>query len=185
VSAALHIAAFRRRYLADHAVLEATALALLTALLGYGNRFLRGDMTEGMAVLFRECEAGGDYDHICQCVPFSRHASDLIDAGRTSVQWRMVNSLLLATIIRGALVVVSTGCRVPAGIFVPSMAVGAAFGRMLGIVVNAAYRAYPASGVFAYCKPDVPCITPGTYAFLGAAAALRCVGCACAERTSG
>jgi chloride channel 3/4/5 len=33
-------------------------------------------------------------------------------------------------------------------------------------------RAYPQSGIFAVCDPDVPCITPGTYAFLGAAAAL-------------
>lgn len=33
-------------------------------------------------------------------------------------------------------------------------------------------RAYPQSGMFAVCQPDVPCITPGTYAFLGAAAAL-------------
>jgi hypothetical protein len=36
-------------------------------------------------------------------------------------------------------------------------------------------RAYPTSGIFAVCRPDVPCITPGTYAFLGAAAALRYV----------
>lgn len=34
-------------------------------------------------------------------------------------------------------------------------------------------RAYPQSGIFKFCAPDVPCITPGTYAFLGAAAALR------------
>jgi chloride channel 3/4/5 len=176
VSAALQIAAFRRRHLANYAVLEVTVLAVFTALIGFGNRFLRIDMTEGMAVLFRECEAGGDYDHICQSVPFHTCRYDpLTQSCRSSVQWRMVNSLLLATLIRGALVVVSTGCRVPAGIFVPSMAVGAAFGRMLGIVVNAAYRAYPHSGIFAYCAPDVPCITPGTYAFLGAAAALRCV----------
>jgi chloride channel 3/4/5 len=43
---------------------------------------------------------------------------------------------------------------------------------MVGIIVKAAYRANPTSGLFAACKPDVPCITPGTYAFLGAAAAL-------------
>ena len=36
-------------------------------------------------------------------------------------------------------------------------------------------RAHPTSGIFAVCQPDVPCITPGTYAFLGAAAALRYV----------
>lgn len=36
-------------------------------------------------------------------------------------------------------------------------------------------RAYPKSGIFAVCPPDIGCITPGTYAFLGAAAALRYV----------
>lgn len=52
----------------------------------------------------------------------------------------MVNSLLLATVLRTALVVISYGCKVPAGIFVPSMAVGATFGRMVGILVKALYR---------------------------------------------
>ena len=56
---------------------------------------------------------------------------------RTSSQWRMVNSLLLATVARFGFVVVSYGCQVPAGIFIPSMAVGATFGRMIGIMVKA------------------------------------------------
>ena len=59
------------------------------------------------------------------------------------MQWRMVNSLFLATIIRIGLVVVSYGAKVPAGIFVPSMAVGAYFGRMVGILVRALYRRVP------------------------------------------
>lgn len=49
----------------------------------------------------------------------------------------MVNSLLLAAIIRTGLVILSYGCKVPAGIFVPSMAVGAVFGRMMGILAKA------------------------------------------------
>ena len=61
------------------------------------------------------------------------------DTIRSSSQWRMVNSLLLATIIRTFLIVLSYGCKVPAGIFVPSMAVGAVFGRMVGIIVKAMY----------------------------------------------
>ncbi len=52
----------------------------------------------------------------------------------------MVNSLLLATIVRVALIVVSYGCKVPCGIFVPSMAAGATFGRMIGILVKAMHR---------------------------------------------
>ncbi|KAF8518751.1 Cl-channel protein [Gautieria morchelliformis] len=152
----LQVAAFRRRYLANHGVAEAVTLATLTSMFGYFNRFIRIDMTESLAILFRECDNGGDYDNLCQ----------------SGVQWRMANSLLLATIFRVGFVVLSYGCKVPAGIFIPSMAVGATFGRMIGIIVKAMYRAYPQSGWFAVCRPDVPCITPGTYAFLGAAAAL-------------
>ena len=52
----------------------------------------------------------------------------------------MVNSLFLATVLRIGLVVISYGCKVPAGIFVPSMAIGATFGRMVGIMVKAINR---------------------------------------------
>ena len=84
----------------------------------------------------------------------------------------MILSLAMATIIRTFLIIISYGCKVPAGIFVPSMAVGASFGRMVGIMVQAFRVAFPDSTFFSTCEPDVPCITPGTYAFLGAAAAL-------------
>jgi chloride channel 3/4/5 len=59
---------------------------------------------------------------------------------RTEAQWSIANSLLLATMIRIGLVVITYGCKVPAGIFVPSMAIGATFGRMVGILVKAMYR---------------------------------------------
>lgn len=84
----------------------------------------------------------------------------------------MVASLAIATVLRILLVIVSYGCKVPAGIFVPSMAVGASFGRMVGILVQALHEQFPDSVFFSSCQPDVPCITPGTYAFLGAGAAL-------------
>ncbi|KAG9077315.1 glycerol ethanol, ferric requiring protein [Ceratobasidium sp. UAMH 11750] len=84
----------------------------------------------------------------------------------------MANSLFLATVIRFMLVIISYGSKVPAGIFVPSMAIGATFGRMIGIIVKAMYTTYPTSSFFSTCRPDIPCITPGTYALLGAAAAL-------------
>ena len=152
----LQVQSFRRSYLVKHGVSEVVVLATLTAFVGYANKFLRIDMTESLEILFRECEGGGDYDNLCQ----------------SWAQWRMVNSLLLATVLRTALVIVSYGCKVPAGIFVPSMAIGATFGRMVGILVKALYNAFPHWSLFSACQPDVPCITPGTYAFLGAAAAL-------------
>ena len=84
----------------------------------------------------------------------------------------MILSLAMATILRTFLVIISYGCKVPAGIFVPSMAIGASFGRMVGIIVQDFHMTFPDSSFFSTCEPDVPCITPGTYAFLGAAAAL-------------
>ncbi|EIW62694.1 Cl-channel protein [Trametes versicolor FP-101664 SS1] len=152
----LKVAEFRRRYLGKHGIAEAVTLAVITAMIGWFNHFMRIDMTESMEILFRECDGASDYDHLCQ----------------TTYQWPMVNSLFLATVARMGLVTISYGCKVPAGIFVPSMAIGATFGRMVGIMVKAINRAYPTSGIFSVCQPDVPCITPGTYALLGAAAAL-------------
>ncbi|KAL8759768.1 MAG: hypothetical protein Q9184_003523 [Pyrenodesmia sp. 2 TL-2023] len=152
----LRAQAFRKKYLTKYAVLEATLLAAGTAILCFPNMFLRIDMTESMEILFLECEAGRDYDGLCE----AKH------------RWRMALSLAFATIMRTFLVIISYGCKVPAGIFVPSMAVGASFGRMVGILVQALHEAFPQAKFFAACQPDVPCITPGTYAFLGAAAAL-------------
>lgn len=84
----------------------------------------------------------------------------------------MVLSLFMATILRVFFVIISYGCKVPAGIFVPSMAIGASFGRLVGILVVALQQSFPDSKFFSSCEPDVPCITPGTYALLGAGAAL-------------
>ena len=64
----------------------------------------------------------------------------MISHGRTSVQWSMASALFIATILRIGMVVVSYGAKVPAGIFVPSMAIGATFGRMIGIMVKALWR---------------------------------------------
>ncbi|KAG9723187.1 chloride channel protein, partial [Aureobasidium melanogenum] len=148
--------AFRKRYLGQYPILEATILATATAILCYPNKFLRIDMTESMEILFLECEGGHDYDGLCD----------------RQNRWTSVLSLLIATVLRTFLVIISYGCKVPAGIFVPSMAIGASFGRMVGILVQAMQQAFPNAAFFSACQPDMPCITPGTYAFLGAAAAL-------------
>lgn len=152
----LRFQAFRKKYLAQYPVLEATLLALATAIVCYWNAFLRIDMTESMEILFLECEGTEDYHGLC-------------DAPQRA--WNIL-SLTMATLIRIFFVIISYGCKVPAGIFVPSMAIGASFGRAVGIIVQAIHDAHPNSSYFSACEPDIPCITPGTYAFLGSAAAL-------------
>lgn len=62
----LRVQAFRKRYLGQYPILEATILAIATAILCYPNKFLRIDMTESMEILFLECEGGHDYDGLCE-----------------------------------------------------------------------------------------------------------------------
>ena len=152
----LKMQVFRKKYLAQYPITEAVTLAVLTAVICYPNMFLRIDLTESMEILFQECRGQKSYDKLCN--PAKR--------------WHMIGTLAIATVVRTLLVVISFGCKVPAGIFVPSMAIGAAFGRMVGIFVQYIHESFPESAFFAACEPDGPCITPGTYAFLGAAAAL-------------
>jgi chloride channel 3/4/5 len=52
----------------------------------------------------------------------------------------------------------------------PSMVIGALFGRALGMMVQAWQASYPGFWMFAACSLDGPCITPGSYAMVGAAA---------------
>lgn len=153
----IRVVAFRKKYLANHAVEEVILLALLTASFSYFNEFLRLDMTEAMQLLFKECD-----DNL-----FSH---ELCDPNLKKIQLFM--GLLFATVARCALTIITYGCKVPAGIFVPSMAAGATFGRALGIVVDAIYRNHSDASIFSRCPADGHCIIPGTYAFLGAAAAL-------------
>ncbi|KAL2067813.1 hypothetical protein VTL71DRAFT_15909 [Oculimacula yallundae] len=152
----LRAQAFRKNYLTKYAIFEATLLATGTAIICYPNKFLRIDMTKSMEILFLECEGVEDYSGLCD----------------KQNRWSIILLLTIATILRTFLLIISYGCKVPAGVFVPSMAVGASFGRAVGILVQALHEANPASVFFSACLPDVPCITPGTYAFVGAAAAL-------------
>lgn len=83
-----------------------------------------------------------------------------------------ISLLLLASIFGFLLSSVTFGLQIPAGIILPSMAIGALYGRALGIIVEVWRNNHPHSLIFSACEPDVPCITPGTYAIIGAASAL-------------
>lgn len=149
------VVGFRKRFLGQHAVREVLILAWLTATICYFNEFLRLDMTESMQILFRECN--GKFSHEI-CSPDSNKVSIFM-------------SLIFATIARMFFTILTYGCKVPAGIFVPSMAAGATFGRALGIIAQKIIESNEDSALFSTCSVN-KCIIPGTYAFLGAGAAL-------------
>lgn len=66
--------------------------------------------------------------------------------------------------------------QIPSGLFIPSMAVGAMAGRMVGIgVEQLAYHHHDWIIFRNWCRPGADCVTPGLYAMVGAAACLGMV----------
>lgn len=157
----IKMVSFRKKYLGNYAMKEVLFLTLTTSVISYFNDFLKLDMTEGMQILFEACNDIFENHKICYLTSNYKI-------------FNILSTLTIATTIRMVLIVFTYGCKVPAGIFVPSMACGATFGRALGILVQVWHRNHPDSGYFTTgCLADnTKCITPGTYAFLGAAAAL-------------
>lgn len=150
------VVGFRKKFLGNYAIKELLVLSLFTAAFCYFNEFLRLDMTESMEVLFHECGVGVEH-RLCNI---------------EGQKLKIFLSLLFATVFRMFLTIISYGSKVPCGIFVPSMAAGATFGRAVGIVVENLRNSHSDNSMFAACASDETCINPGTYAFLGAAAAL-------------
>ncbi|KAJ2566828.1 Structural maintenance of chromosomes protein 3 [Coemansia sp. RSA 1822] len=134
---------------------EVLVVALATAVISYMSVYLRADMVTLVSNLFTEC-TGQETDGLCS-------RSD-----RTG----NVFSLLMTSVLRVLLTSVACGLAVPAGMFTPSMATGASIGRAFGMVVQTLYENHPSWRLFGACRPDVPCITPGVYALVGAASML-------------
>lgn len=84
----------------------------------------------------------------------------------------IVTLLLITAFAKTLLTAVTFGASIPAGIFLPSLTIGACAGRAVGLIVDRTQRNFPESWVFAGCPADGGCIKPSVYAVIGAASAL-------------
>lgn len=81
--------------------------------------------------------------------------------------------LILALILKLIMTVFTFGIKVPCGLFIPSLCLGAIVGRIFGIAVEQLAYNYPKTFLFTgECSTGDDCITPGLYAMVGAAAVL-------------
>ncbi|KNZ72656.1 H(+)/Cl(-) exchange transporter 3 [Termitomyces sp. J132] len=142
----VEIALYRRNsYLNDWPVLEVV--------------FARVPASELVANLFQECDSTKpDYHGLCN----------------PTAMWENVFLLILTSTIKIVLTAWTFGMMIPAGIFLPTIAIGACLGRAVGLLTQGLYRAYPTAWIFLSCPPDPSerCISPGFYAVLGASAML-------------
>ncbi|KAF9563934.1 Cl-channel protein [Agrocybe pediades] len=156
----VEIALYRRNsILSKMPVLEVVTVSAVTAAVSYLIVFARVQTSELVANLFLECDpAKGDYHGLCN----------------PTATMENVFLLCLTAILKIVLTAWTFGLMVPAGIFLPTIAIGACLGRAMGLITQSLYRAHPTAWIFLSCPPDpsVRCISPGFYSVIGAAAML-------------
>ncbi|KAF5385897.1 hypothetical protein D9615_002221 [Tricholomella constricta] len=151
-----------KTWLKSYPVAEVLLITSVTTILCFVNPYTRMSGTELVYSLFSECKGTGR-QHSGLCA---------VDPSTFWGIWPVVRAISVAMIVKAGLTVVTFGIKVPAGIFIPSLGVGACAGRVMGILMQWLQYQDPGSKMFAICKGDMECIIPGLYAMVGAAATL-------------
>ncbi|SAM84916.1 uncharacterized protein UBRO_05881 [Ustilago bromivora] len=148
-----------KTWMARHPVFEVVLITLVSAAFSFYNGYTRMGGVELIADLFSECHEHESLEGLCVSQP--------------SQIGPLVLAILCAMVIKGLLTIITFGIKLPAGIFIPTLAVGACFGRIVGLLVQYVQWTHPELGFFSWCPAsDSACIVPGVYAMVGAAAAL-------------
>ncbi|MBE3111333.1 MAG: chloride channel protein, partial [Acidobacteria bacterium] len=139
-------------------ITQVVIVALATALVNYPNVYMKVQSSDLVSTLLSECsQLLEDEVGICK---------------KGAASGGTILLLVLAAVLGFCFSAVTFGLQIPAGIILPSMAIDALLGRAVGILMEIWVEHARGSFLFASCAPDVPCVTPGTYAIVGAAAAL-------------
>lgn len=120
-------------------------------MLSFSNPYTRMGGTELVYNLFSECRTGSGNDHSGLCI---------VDPGSFTAAWPVVRSILIAMLVKGGLTIVTFGIKLPAGIFIPTLGVGACAGRLVGIAMQHLQLKYPDLPLFDSCGGNADCRFP-------------------------
>ncbi|XP_037677994.1 H(+)/Cl(-) exchange transporter 4 isoform X4 [Choloepus didactylus] len=173
-----NIAWCRRRKstkLGKYPVLEVIMVTAVTAIVAYPNPYTRQSTSELISELFNDCGAL-ESSQLCDYVNdpnMTRPVDDIPDRPAGLGVYTAMWQLALALIFKIVITIFTFGMKIPSGLFIPSMAVGAMAGRMVGVgVEQLAYHHHDWIIFRNWCRPGADCVTPGLYAMVGAAACL-------------
>ncbi|XP_040822174.1 H(+)/Cl(-) exchange transporter 3 isoform X5 [Ochotona curzoniae] len=157
-------------------VLEVIIVAAITAVIAFPNPYTRLNTSELIKELFTDC---GPLESSSLCdyrndMNASKIVDDIPDRPAGVGVYSAIWQLCLALIFKIIMTVFTFGIKVPSGLFIPSMAIGAIAGRIVGIAVEQlAYYHHDWFIFKEWCEVGADCITPGLYAMVGAAACLE------------
>jgi len=137
-------------------ITETAFVCLLTSAIDYPVVYLQGSNISLLHTLFSDCRRMSGAHEICS-LP---NAVSIVIA------------LMLCAAIKLILTLFTLGLKIPGGIFVPSLTIGALMGRAVGFALEALHRHLGDVGVFQDCSHTSTCVNPAIYSIVGAAAVL-------------
>ncbi|SCV68354.1 BQ2448_475 [Microbotryum intermedium] len=158
-------------FLKSHPIIEVALVTLITVAIAFYNPWTKMGGTELISELFSECHLDS---------PRSTNKSALcVDVPGEA--WALIRSVLFALVAKAALTVITFGIKLPAGIFIPTLVVGACTGQIAGLLVEVVHAHNPTWTIFAACRASneqdpLPfgqsCVLPGVWSMIGAVSAL-------------
>ncbi|SCZ90228.1 BZ3500_MvSof-1268-A1-R1_Chr1-3g01854 [Microbotryum saponariae] len=155
-------------FLRSHPIIEVALVTLITVAIAFYNPWTKMGGTEFISELFSECHIDStNKSALCVDVP--------------GEAWALIGSVAFALVAKAALTVITFGIKLPAGIFIPTLVVGACTGRIAGLLVEVLHAHNPTWTVFAACRTSneqgpLPfgqaCVLPGVWSMIGAVSAL-------------
>uniref|UniRef100_A0A914VQ98 Chloride channel protein n=1 Tax=Plectus sambesii TaxID=2011161 RepID=A0A914VQ98_9BILA len=168
--------------LGKHPVIEVLVVTIFMAAIAYHNPYTRKATSALIQELFDRCNYGGQQTDLCNYVNITSDSGEpLLTAdnyGHTgglgpnlkSALWK----LALALVCKLIFTVFTFGMKIPAGLFIPSIAMGSIAGRLMGIGMEQLVLTWQGNSPWLkeHCQVGVDCVMPGLYALIGAAAVL-------------
>ncbi|XP_017101520.2 H(+)/Cl(-) exchange transporter 5 [Drosophila bipectinata] len=160
--------------LGQYPVMEVLFVTLVTGIICYPNPFTRMNMNELIFLLVSKCSPGDVTNPLCEYKRMNiTMGNSIIEVTQPGPGvYSSIWLLMLTFILKLALTIFTFGMKVPAGLFIPSLLLGAIMGRIVGIGVEQFAYSYPNIWFFTGECADSNLITPGLYAVVGAAAVL-------------
>ncbi|KAI0461470.1 hypothetical protein LJB42_000766 [Komagataella kurtzmanii] len=144
-------------------LLDVLAVCLITVLLSYGNSFSGLTLTEMTSALFTDCSKSRS-GVLC--------GASTLQSDNLEFPWKLC-LVLLSTFCQGIILTAyAVGGNIPGGVLLPSLTIGALLGRLFGTILKYYQLRYPSLDIFMNCNSEGQCISPGSYAVIGAASFL-------------
>ncbi|KAG5488091.1 hypothetical protein LSCM1_08155 [Leishmania martiniquensis] len=150
----LRVCRWRRKHLRQWRLVEVAVVAAVTGIVNFLTPYGSGNMLELLGDCFQDCTPRSPIE-MCE-------GSDM----------RVFFYLLVTATAKFLMFMYTVGTFLPAGILVPSLTIGALYGRAFGMMLRALQETYASAYIFRECYDQDLCVIPGVYAIVGAAALL-------------